>query len=290
MTSCSPADPDGVDQADHPEDVALRVGEGDEAAAFADGAVGLAGAAEQVLAAPRRLLRVRVRSLRAGPGLEVPVAVLDRHGQSGELVDRARDALAALAGHGHRGEPVVDLDAALQRAERPAQPSVDLGELLRRGELLRVQVTVGQRRTGLLRERAQEELLLAGGLHVGGHDEHPEPARRAAQRIAPRPTPRSRPPPGRRRARVPGAGPLDRGRVSGLERHDAAPGQRRHGGDRQLEDLALPRALGHELPQDEQAAHGREQPASELVRGVQLGPGHASGSSSGSTYQGLSRT
>ena len=139
---------------------------------------------------------------------------------------------------------------------------------------------VRQRRAGLLGQRAQQELLLARRLHRVGHDQVPERPGGAAQRVRPGPRLIRRARRTRRRRRPDASCAASRdGRgadVAGSTAYHPARRQRRHRRHRQAEDLLLAGALGHELAEHQQAAHGREQLPPEVVRQVQLRRAHRS--------------
>ena len=124
--------------------------------------------------------RIGSRPVRACPRAQVAEPVLDGRRTVGQLVHRAGDAVLALVGQRDPGQPVVDLHAP---------PQGQVGDLEFPGPFTFpvVQVRVGQRARGLLRQHLQQETLAFGQRPGRPYDQVAARPVRAGQRIGPRP-------------------------------------------------------------------------------------------------------
>ena len=268
MTSCSPAVPPGSTRLITPSTSPCGWARATRLPPSRIGRLRLPRPAQQGLAARRRVLRVRVRPVRAGPG-----AAGSRSGPRSRPAGRSARGRRARCRRGPRpetatgGEPGVDLHAALERPERAAQPLVDPESSSAVASSCACSCRLASAAPVCCARARSRNCSSLERLDVGRHDEDPEPARRAAQRVGPGPRRALRPPPGRRSGALPASRTLQSPAGSPGARATTTRQRANEGTavDRELEDLPLPGALGHELPEHEQAAHRREQPPSELV-------------------------
>ena len=177
----------GVDEGEHPDHVRPRRGHEHEPFPVPDRLAVAQQPPQQLLALGEGLVRVRVRQARARPRAQVAVPILDHHRHAGELVQGLGYPALALAGHGHPGEPLVDVHAAPQAGHGLGERLVGAGQLGRGGALPGVQPRVGHRHAGLLREHLDDEPRLGRRLLVRRRDQVAEQPADAAQRVGARP-------------------------------------------------------------------------------------------------------
>ena len=183
-----------VDQDQHADNVLAWASDRHEPATLADRTTLAQDMAEHLFPPGRRVLRVGLGTVGAGPGPQVAVAILDADGITGDLVHGVGDALLALAGHRDASQPVVDRGAALERPDRVSQHGVRGLQLLSRGPQFlgrstfpRVQVGVAERHAGLLGEDLEQVQLVGRRLVLRAHHDVTHVALEAAKRERPAP-------------------------------------------------------------------------------------------------------
>ena len=259
-----------VDQREQAEHPGARRGQGDHAVAVAHRPARRHQPAQQLGPLVGGRLGVGVGLTGAGPGGQVAVPVLDRHGQPGEVVQRLGDAGRALPRGRDPGQPLVDLHAAAQRGHGLLQRLVGLGQ--RRVGWASCSAMARSRPCSRALDTATpvcwasdlgQELLLAGGLAGRAGHQVADRAGDAAQRVGPGPAAVAgahlAAAFGQRAQLVVqrggdggGAGQVGPPGVPDREPGDPPAAQRRGGGDRQPEDLLVVGALGHQDGQHEQ--------------------------------------